>query len=329
MKMPIIGLFITGVIAAICVSFLVSSIRADARRNMAQTPREVKVLIATQALEPLSVVTADKVETKVVPAGSEPADAIQDSIVVIGRILTTPMIEGQAFTKANFASEGRGFHVATGLKPGMRAVAVSLAAHSGMEGLLYPGSVVDVLASFRLRTSASGGEAVSTTLLQSVTVLAVGRLTVGTSEEERQELRKTATVRQVTLMVTPRQAEALQLAMSHGSIALTMRNPMDHQDIDQDATMLNGGRLAKLASFMEKTVEDGEEEEEGGVTELGVPNDFKERTPEPVDPKNLIPPPPTNWEATIIRGTAIETRSLKVKPETPEADLPPTSMAVD
>jgi hypothetical protein len=87
--------------------------------------------------------------------------------------------------------------------------------------------------------------------------------------------------------------------------------------------MLNGGRLAKLASIMEQTVK--EEEADGEtITELGVPEGALAVEPDPV-----APPKPTNWEATIIRGTAIETRSLKLKPETPNEDQPPTTVVND
>ena len=55
-------------------------------------------------------------------------------------------------------------------------------------------------------------------------------------------------------MVDPRQAEALQLAMGHGSISLAMRNPLDRYPVDVDATVLSEGRLAKLGSALTPSV---------------------------------------------------------------------------
>ena len=40
--------------------------------------------------------------------------------------------------------------------------------------------------------------------------------------------------RRVTLMVTPKQAEELQLAMEHGMISLAMRNPADMKLVNSD-----------------------------------------------------------------------------------------------
>ena len=58
----------------------------------------------------------------------------------------------------------------------------------------------------------------------------------------------------VTLMVDPRQAEALQLAAENGSISLAMRNPLDRLPVDIDATVLSQGRLARLGSTLTPSV---------------------------------------------------------------------------
>ena len=59
-------------------------------------------------------------------------------------------------------------------------------------------------------------------------------------------------------MVNSRQAEALQLAMQNGKISLAMRNPLDKEPVDPEATILNRGRLAKLGSLMESSVPTGQ-----------------------------------------------------------------------
>src|SRR2546421_271903 len=57
---------------------------------------------------------------------------------------------------------------------GKRAMAVALTDHGGLNGVLYPGSIVDVLASFKSKT----GEGLSTTLVSGVEVLAIERHTL-------------------------------------------------------------------------------------------------------------------------------------------------------
>ena len=54
----------------------------------------------------------------------------------------------------------------------------------------------------------------------------------------------------ITLMVDSRQAEALQLAIEHGTIALAMRNPGDNEFFESDATLLSDGLLAQLAEML-------------------------------------------------------------------------------
>ena len=64
---------------------------------------------------------------------------------VVGRAVIKPMVAGQPFTRTSFVPEGTGPHLAAILQPGMRAVTVQVSEYAGLEGILYPGSVVDVL----------------------------------------------------------------------------------------------------------------------------------------------------------------------------------------
>ena len=65
-------------------------------------------------------------------------------VQVVGKVLTRPMAEGEVFTKSNFSSD-KGVSFAAAITEGKRAVTISLQDHNGMAGILYPGSVVDVL----------------------------------------------------------------------------------------------------------------------------------------------------------------------------------------
>jgi len=175
--------------------------------------------------------------------------------------MPTVVVEGQVLTRYCFVTEGTGAQLASALPYGMRAVSVPIAGHSLMGGLLHPGSVVDVLATFKLRTGKeSRGQAISTTLLHSVQVLAIEASSIVSKPDDGKEGalgRKSVSVGSrltVTLMVDSRQAEALQLAMENGHISLAMRNPLDKRPVDVDATVLSQGRLAKLGSLLTPSV---------------------------------------------------------------------------
>ena len=90
----------------------------------------------------------------------------------------------QPFTARNFASEDSGLHLASTLTEGRRAMSIQLGRESGIEDLLYPGCVVDVYASFRLPSpNGMSAEVVSTTILQSIQVLAMGKRSIVNEKE--------------------------------------------------------------------------------------------------------------------------------------------------
>ena len=96
-----------------------------------------------------------------------------------------------------------------------------------------------------------------------------------------------------SLLVTAKQAEALQLAMKFGQISLTLRNPSDQEPVDDAATLLSEGVMAKLATLLGTSVT-------GDVFK-------KEEDPEPpVEDEVEEEPEP-------IKQPVIETRILKVK----------------
>ena len=120
----------------------------------------------------------DQVEKKIVRKAEIPEGALTNSVQIVGRVLTAPMVAGQPFRGSLFAQEGGGVYLAASLPPGKRAISISLADWSAMAGLLYPGSVVDIPVS--MNTDQKGS--VSTTLLQGLHVIAIGTQSVAANE---------------------------------------------------------------------------------------------------------------------------------------------------
>jgi len=105
------------------------------------------------------------------------------------------------------------------IEPGYRAVSVTISDVSGVAGLVQPGAHVDVL----FTRPGTMAEAITSTILQNVRVLAVGR-----SVQVNQLIDPKATkVPVATLIVTPEQAQKLELAKNQGKIGLSLRNPLD------------------------------------------------------------------------------------------------------
>jgi pilus assembly protein CpaB len=309
------GLMGLGLVAAFCAALLMnSSIIGKATAD--EQPQEVTVLVAARPLPAVSVLTDEDVREETMLVAKAPQRRIASKTQVIGRVLTTAVVAGQPFTADCFPPKTDGVYLASKLEPGQRAVTVALSEHGGLDRLLYPGCIVDVLAAFKLPTDRQrGGEgtAVSTTLIQNVQVLAVEDRTLAgeqssdsVTHEVQEKAEKAANTRRkdlrVTLLVDSRQAEALQLAQEHGSISLAMRNPHDASPTQQDPTVLHEGRLARLAEYLNSFGEKDEapESEAQGQT-LGYVEPDEAPAAQPAQRK---------WEVMVMRGAKAEIQTL-------------------
>jgi pilus assembly protein CpaB len=313
MKWPVIGLLLTGIGAALAAALLVATVGLSPKTRAAPT-QEVSILVAEQDMTALNIVTQESLTRRKLPATEVPTGAMKDPAQAIGRVLARDLRAGQVLTERSFAAEGTGVDVAGRLQPGKRAVTVSLSGYAGLEPLLYPGSVVDVLASFR--TTGSEGMAVATTLLQNVVVLAVEHHALGAEEPEDETQSRGPTVsakpaptprraRQVTLMVDPEQAEALQLASEYGSVSLALRNPLDKSQVSGDPTLLSAGRLAKYAEFLQASINPASEmtrsTEDDSLAAVAIPA----RAPQAA----------AEWEVQVLRGVNVQTQRFPMPDE--------------
>ena len=313
LRWSIAGVTFLGIVAAFCAAALVASLRVTPAQPVEEVrQQEVKVVVAARALEAMSVVDKDDVALMTVDQDGAPAEAFTSSLQVIGKVLSVPMVAGQALTKSSLAGQDPGVRMAAELPSGMRAVSVELGEYSGLRGLLYPGCFVDVLGAFRLTANGlKQGQAVSTTLLQGVTVLAVEDRTLyarDTNEKQSPAIsrRRSRQKHVVTLMVDAKQAKVLQLATQHGSISLAIRNPSDKGITDDQATLLRDGQLAALEELEQEFRLAGEAQ-----------------PPVPIEPltslfeqgEELEPLAPPMWETTIIRGVSLEVRAFQLPDE--------------
>jgi pilus assembly protein CpaB len=292
MKWPIVGLIVAGFAAAVCAAVLVAAMKAD-DRGAGMTTKEGSVVVAKRDLPAMAILTGDDVEQHTLPPSQVPKGSLGDPAQVVGRALAAPLLKGQPFMPNSFASKGTGFQLASVLPDGMRAVNLSLTSHGGMRGLLYPGSLVDVIATFKSAGEGSdGGKYVSMTLLEAVQVLAVEDRTVGSEDTDAPEGDSSSSIgrlkrQTVTLMVTPEQAEAIQLAEDRGTISLAMRNPMD-----------GGSSKGAPMAFSELT--------DKWIARAPVRTIKPAENPFVAASNTDRTPAPAQWETTVIRGTKTE-----------------------
>jgi len=115
------------------------------------------------------------------------------------------------------------------IKPGMRAISLSIGGAAAVSCMVQPNDRVDVLGTFSFpsKTIAGEMETVTLTVLQDVTVLAAGQQLAKHRVYGRRSRRST-TYSTLTLEVTPRESELLVFAEQlKGRLTLSLRNPKD------------------------------------------------------------------------------------------------------
>ena len=324
MKWSVIVLIVLGLLAAFSTAILVGVLRTDSSDSAAKdTSSNVSIILAKTSLPAMSVISAGHITMREVPKKDLPEGYMSNPVQVVGRILATSVVDEQILTESCFVTEGSAAQLAAAIPHGMRAISVMLSSHAITGGLLYPGSIVDILASFRLSSrDRSKGQAISTTLLQGIQVLAVENATVVSTKEEKETSAANANYSSnkqlmITLMVNSKQAEALQLAMEYGSISIAMRNPLDRYAVETDTTVLSEGQLAKFGSVLtpgtlaqkQKKVLLGEVLDSNSTTE-GQENDERIM----FDSTITRPRPKSSprWGITVIRGQDVQTHQLDI-----------------
>jgi pilus assembly protein CpaB len=178
------------------------------------------------AARPLNVGTTVKPEdlkvTKVpsaqVPKGSfSKVEDVLDRPVVSNVLLEEPLLEGR------LARRGDGVGLAPIIPAGMRAVTVRVNDVVGVAGFVLPNMRVDVLIT---GDPPGRGQRTTKTILQNILVVSAGT-TIQTDQTG-----KPVNAPNVTLLVTPQQAETLTLAQNGGTIQLILRNGGD-QNIEK------------------------------------------------------------------------------------------------
>ena len=203
-----------------------------------KAPRSEKMVAITAAARDMPAGTRlQKADLKTVhvPEKDVPKAAILDQKLAIDRPLLFPVGANEAIISNKVASYGGAEGLPALIEPGKRAVSVPITDSTGVAGMIQPRAHVDVL----FTKPGSMSEAVTTTILEDVVVLAMGRTTEVANSAAAAALSTAArpNTQTATLLVTPEQARKLELAKNQGKISLALRNPLDHSSAkDQSAT---------------------------------------------------------------------------------------------
>ena len=167
------------------------------------------VVVAVVDLPRGASVTPEAVKIKEFPRDLVPAGALSKLEDAVNRVIFVPLTKDEPVLESKLAPKGAGRGLSALIPPGMRAYSVKVPdVAQGVAGFILPGNRVDVLLSLGeiSGTNATGGGS-TTTLLQNVEILAVDK-----------------DLRSVTLLVTPEQANLLDLGQNKGMLHLAPRN---------------------------------------------------------------------------------------------------------
>ena len=152
------------------------------------------------------------------PQSSVPPSSYTKKAQVVGRGVILPLSKGEFILASKLAAENAGAGLPALIPPGMRAVSVRVNDVVSVAGFVQPGTRVDVLLT---GNPGSNSERQTTTVLENVPVIAVGKSLERSSTGESQ----VAPV--ITLLVSPDDGQKLTLAGQEGRIQLALRNPLD------------------------------------------------------------------------------------------------------
>jgi pilus assembly protein CpaB len=284
------------ILAALFATLGAYSFLQKQRTAIEQSQSAVRpVILARMDLPAGSKLEANLLEIKEFPADLAPSGSFTRISDLIDRVTRYDLFAGEAVLESRLATPGSGGGVSAVIPPGMRAMTVAVNVVSGVSGFILPHARVDVLAT--VSSVNDKEESTTTTILENIEVLAVDQ-TVNSKDDDP------ITVKSVTLLVTPAQAEKLALASYEGKLQLVLRNTAD-----QTAAAPSGVRLRELINKSTPAVD--------------PPKRSRPAAPPPAVPVTQTPPqePPkqvveiyrssTRSEVVLEEGTAKEGKPQK------------------
>ena len=237
-----------GVICGLVAAILVFVIVAQAGGEEGDGTRSV--VVAKLDIPAQSRLIAEMLEVKTLPADQIESEAFTASSQVVDRITGVAIVAGEQVLPT-MVSNKAGDSLTFKITPGKRAVSIEVKEAVTAGGNVQPGDTVDVLGILALSKDADinsvlavfapGAQPVvtplnntdlnlTTTILESVKVLAVGQSLAESEENTSTTATKTETdaesrpkAKSVTLEVTPQQAQLLSLADEYGVLRLSVR----------------------------------------------------------------------------------------------------------
>jgi len=200
------------------------------------------VMVATQDIPRGSEVTANMVETQVIPEKYVQPQAATSLDRIAGMRVIASIAKGEQITLGKLTSpqKARARSLAMATPVGKRAITINIDNIASLAGMIRPGDYVDLFTIISAPMQTPEGkqiaQLVTIPLFQNVLVLAVGvqlateeppdsRFKLGTQKPQAPQQRGSSSL--VTLALTPQEASLLSFVSEQGKIRLILRSPAD------------------------------------------------------------------------------------------------------
>jgi pilus assembly protein CpaB len=199
-----------------------AAVALAARWMQSQGGEKGRIAVANADIELGGRISPEMVRLADWPPGSVPAGAFNDLSKLEGRVVLVSIQRGEPLTEARLAPVGTKGGLSAVVPEGKRAMTVRVNDVVGVAGFALPGTFVDVMVNTQNEGSQRNDrdQSISKIVLERILVLAV-------AQEADRDSTKPKVVNAVTLEVTPKDAEILDLARSVGTLSLVLRNQTD------------------------------------------------------------------------------------------------------
>jgi len=285
-----------------------------------------QIVVAAKKLDLGMPITKDDVQLVAWPKSAQLEGSFNDVTMVQGRAVVIPMQVNEPVLESKLASKEGGVGLTAVIPEGMRALSIQVNSIIGVAGFVMPGSRVDLILTAIPPPGVKNGkenENASKIVLENLQVIAAGQ-NVQTNVDGKPQA-----VQDVTLLVTPEQAERVALATGDGRIQLALRNALDHEAVEPQLvsrTMLYAGPTSEenpkkgpKAPAAEKNIAVAKA---GTGGKSAVPAQTVARVKKPAPARYLaeVPPPPKPHVIVVelIQGSKRANESFEEKKSSQE-----------
>jgi pilus assembly protein CpaB len=226
---------------AIALGVVAAKVARDALNHQHQpTPQTnlAQIVVTKHGLAPGQELTENDLTLSPASPEATPEQSFNNIADVLNRTTKVEMVKGQAIVEPLLAEKGAGSGLQSLVPIGLRAITIEVNEFSGVGGMISPGSRVDVVATIQ---GAPGEEMSARTIVQNVKVTAVGQR-VTAKRDPKEDPGQPEVWRSATMLCTPEEAEAIELANTTGRPWLVLRGNKDQDEVETSGITLTSLR---------------------------------------------------------------------------------------